>query len=322
MEKKKLYAIAVLLASLIVISVALLSLAIPKTEMISEPAGSYTENSAIKVTAVLKPNTLYGTTTTLDNPNEIYSNITKSLNFTESYSYSSTNMSTSNLVLKTTIVLVSTTPSWEKTIYENTTTKTISDNWPYVTIIPVNVTDALQIAASIDQQLGYNEPDPQVTILVNTTSYPGDLEPITDGFTLGIRPNLFVMNYEDAVISMAFTKDVPSDPPFYIPLDPIVAYVLIAAGAVAMAYPLDYAVRSNLLKHPRKDPVKSFLRKVNRSMIVEVDKGPGEKALPITDPFAILKLANIFESPVFLVRSMSVIYTEKEDRQYYSVIRK
>lgn len=322
MENRKKYSIAILVASLVILSVAFLSLAIPKTDQVSQPAGSYTESSSIDVVAQLKPNTLFGTNFTVNHPAQIYSNITDSLNFTESYSYSSTNISTSNVELITTIVVVSTNPSWEKTIYQNTTYRAISDNWPYVTVIPVNVTSALEIASSIDAQLGYSEPDPQITIQVNTTGTSGSLEPITDGLALTVHPNEYLMSYTDAVLTKTFSETVSVDPPFYIPIPAIIAYVLIVAAAAALSYPMDFMVRQLNVGHPRNDPVKSFLRKVNRSMIIEVTKAPSENAVSIKDPYGILRLANIFESPVFLVRSMSLIYTEKEDKQYYSVIRK
>ena len=316
MDNKLKISIVVAVAAAIILSVSFLSLALPRTVQTVEAESTYTEHTSIGVTAELSSNALYGSNATIDYPSVIYSNITKNLSFSQTYLYSSTNFTAFNFVLDTTITIVSHNPSWTKIIYENTTTTAMKNNWPFIVTIPVNMSYVEELATTINTQLGYASQFPSVTVQVNTTGHPGELSTISGSLSIIVVPHQYLLSYYNGSFSGTITKNVNVPAPFSIPLNPIISYIMIVTGAAILLFPL-YIVT------PRKrDPFEMFLKRINKDALINVTRGPNENAIQVEDPEDIIKMSNLLETPIFVLREKSMIFTEKGDKQYYTVINK
>ena len=303
--------IAVVVASLAIISVGVVIAIQRPPSQVQETSGSYSQYSNLALQDHLINNTLYGNAT-LQNPSEIYTGITKALVANLSIFYYDPETKETNISLTYQVTLISTNPSWSRVTFTwERTIHSVSGNYTNMNF-GINVSSNLTIGKSIDKELGYSSSDAfslQFQAYADTA-----IGRSASNMTLTLGSTAYSLNGPSySVINGVTKKNVSVPGNAIIPLPNFVGYVLIVLGAVILTY-----FYFNTMYVP-ESYTKKFLRE-NSKDIVELKSGPPDDAIQVANTEDIMKIAMLRESPVFAFEDK--IFTESYGKTYYAEIRK
>lgn len=271
------------------------------------PTSGYSESGDYQVTDYLQPNPLYNATS-LENPTIVYNSITTSLNVTVQAFIQLNNMSKKQVTLISDTTLVSSSPSWEKLINASVVVKTVSSNGVIQIPVEINMSSDRALAQSIDNRLQDGNTDPVLDLNMSVES-PG-LNSFSTSMTIALHSTYEDLSYKTSspVSSTSFKQElvVPHD---LIGLGIVYGYILLGgAGATGIAMAVLYVPRIT-------DPVEK-VRKEQGEQIIEIDRPPEEDAKKLTKMDDLLKISEIFETPVFLYVPDKVLYVDHQGDQY------
>lgn len=271
------------------------------------PTSGYSESGGYIIKDNLLPNPLYNTSS-LENPTVIYNSITSSINISAQTFVHLNNMSNRQFSLISVVTLASSSPSWEKIINTSVTNENVSSNGVIQAPIIINISRELALAESIDNQLQDGNSAPVIDFNMSIVS-PG-LNTYAASMSITIHSTYEDLSYGTSnPVSVTSFKQELVIPHTLIGLGIIYGYILLgAAGATGIVMVVLYAPRIT-------DPVEK-VRKEQGEQIIEIDSPPGENAKLLMKLEDILKLSEIFETPVFLYTPDKVLYVSHQSEQY------
>ncbi len=241
-------------------------------------------------------------------PDVLYTNITKNLTI---YDYVSMNSKVNTSVeIMQQVRIISSSPKWEKIVYENITRINFNGTYSKEIYLPVNFTEYQNIENRIDLQLGYPDPG-SVNIAINSTiiSSSGNSE---TGIGISDQSKEYSFSYGSPayVNSYSFKTLKVGHPYINIPL--IYSYAIVLASVVSLIFIISESV-------PKKH--KSQLEKIlSENEIIEIDyeiNGNMKKLSTFND---LAKLADIYEGPLFYSKSQNIFFIEHDGIYYFSEV--
>lgn len=272
------------------------------------PESSYYLYGGYNVVDNLSPNLLYNQSS-IDNPSTIYNSISSNVNISLFYDIELSNLTGRNVAILSTVTLLSTNPSWTKTISTNITYLENVQEKANTIPIQVNMSKDLALANNIDNQLqeGNSAPTLVFNLSVRVTGLPQfntsmdiELHSVYETLSYGSAQAMSSTQFENELI-------VPDS---IIGLNRDFGYTFLGiAGALAVYFAYLYAPRTT-------DPVMR-LKKEHGEQIVEINTPVGNDAIKIENLEDLLKMSEIFEVPVFLYDADKVLYINHQGYQYY-----
>ncbi len=307
-DKDQLWVKAVLVVVLVVLSIFGSIIVLEAHQYyVKVPTSGYTESAEYTVKDNLIPNLLYNVST-LEDPNIIYNSITSSINISAQVYIQLNNISKTQVSIISQVTLVSSSPSWEKLINSSITSKNISSEGTIQIPLYLNISKETALANNIDNQLQDGKTDPTVNF---------NLSIIASGFNLYTTSMSISLHgtYEDLAYgssspaSVSIYKQELITPHNLIGLGIFYGYILLgAAAATGIAIAVIYAPRII-------DPVEKVRKELNEQLI-EIDSPPLERASKVKSLEDLVKISEIFESPIFLYAPDKVLYVSHLSEQY------
>lgn len=272
------------------------------------PESSYYQYGGYTVVENLSPNILYNQSA-IYNPGTIYNSITKNVNISTHYSLQLNNMSGRDVTVINTVTLVSSSPAWSKVLSVNVTNLKNIENDTLVIPVYLNMTQDLQMATNIDNQLqdGSSVPVVQFNLSVQVSGIPQ----FNTSMSMELHGAYESLSYSPAqpVSSTQFKNElvVPNN---LIGLNKYFGYAFLSVTGGLVVY-------SAFLYAPRTtDPI-TKIRKEYGDQIVEISVPAGEDAIKIRKLEDLLRMSEIFEVPVFIYNPDKILYLNHLERQYY-----
>lgn len=274
---------------------------------IKVPTSGYSESGSYVVKDNLEPNPLYNATY-LENPKIVYNSITSSLNISIEAFIQLNNMSGTDVSILSEVTLVSSSPSWAKLINTTITDRKVSGNGDITVPVEVNLSSDLSLAQSIDSKLQDGSTDPVIDLNMSIEA-PG-LNAYSTSMSIALHTTYEDLSYGPSnPASFTSFKQELVVPHTLIGLGIIYGYILLGgAGATGIAMAVLYAPRIT-------DPVEK-LRKEQGDQIIEIETPPSEDAKKLMKLEDLLKISEIFETPVFLYAPDKVLYVKHQDDQF------
>ena len=271
------------------------------------PTSGYTESAEYIVKDNLTPNPLYNVST-LENPTVIYNSITSSINISAQIYIQLNNISKTQVSVISQVTLVSSSPSWEKLINSSITNKNISSEGTIEIPLYLNISRETALANNIDNQLQDGKTDP--TVNFNLSIIASGFNLYTTSMSISLHSTYEDLTYgSSAPASVSIYKQELITPHNLIGLGIFYGYILLGGAAVnGIALAVLYAPRTT-------DPVEKARKGLNEQLI-EIDTPPLERASKVKSLEDLLKISEIFESPIFLYAPDKVLYVSHLNEQY------
>ncbi len=260
------------------------------------------------VTDHLKSNKLY-TQSSIENPAEIFVNISENVSAATNVTVDVYNLTINNAFIYTSSTLESTTPSWSKTVYSNSTDIKTSGNVSASIQIPLNLEENLSLANAIDKELNVASSAPSLTI--NVTMVVAGIPVSSNSIEFILYSSYYYVTYSPAPVESheTYTSTLIS-PKVSSQIGAETAYALIGTG-IAMAF-----VFVAIMLPKNRDEEKKIRKKYGNNAI-EISVPPSENAIKITKTDDLFRMSEIFEVPIFLYLSGHTLYIDHNGTQYY-----
>ncbi len=304
----KIWIKSLLVASLLILAAlgAIISLE-PHQYYVKVPSSSYTLSGDYAIKENLIPNSLYNQSY-LENPQAIYNGITSSINISAQVFINLNNMSERNVSIISEVTLISSSPSWEKVVNTTITHRNVSTKGSYVISIPINLSKELALADNIDIQLQDGNSVPALDF--NLSVVAKGMSTFSASISIALHSTFELVTYNiPKPLSVAAYNQELINPHSLIGLNVTYGYIFFGgAGVVGIAMAILYI--------PRRDDFLDKIKKDHAEQIIEIDTPPVDSAKKLKKIEDILKISEIFETPIFLYVPDKVLYISHQGEQY------